>query len=284
MIDLNPEIPMRWRDQYPTIHWQGCPVEQMVLNLRIDGRCIKPRTALQHSIVHEVNELLRRLFFQAKAILVEPLSQGYSNTRVVKAQPFYAEGGTGRHVVIKFGDLHIIEQEYECYRKYVRYFIGDGRCTAILDYQSTAHVGGIVYSFLGTAAQRMQSFGAFYAQAPIDAIKHMLDLLFRSTCRLWYANHCPTQFLNLTEEYQRQSSYTLGKLKRFLDVRLLAVLDQEELVFQSLHSKQTRSFRNPFYTLKTIKPQIYPTYISTTHGDFNQGNIFVDQTRVSVAD
>jgi hypothetical protein len=277
MIDLNPGTQMRWGKSYPTIHWRDCQAEQIVLNLNIHGRCIKPRTALQHSIVDELDQLLRCLFSQAKTILVEPLSHGFTNTRVVKVQPFYAEGGAGRHVVVKFGDTQIIEQEYDSYRKYVQYFIGDGRCTTILDCQCMANIGGIVYSFLGTETQHMQNFGAFYDQAPIDAIKQTLDLLFRSTCRIWYANHRSLQFLNLTQEYQKQWLYPQRSLMQFVGTRLPAVLDQEKLLFQSLHSKRNRSFQNPFYTLKTLEPQIYPTYISTTHGDFNQYNLFVDQ-------
>lgn len=273
----NREIRKRRRNSHLTIHCRGCKAEQIVLDLSIQGQCIKPGTILQYVIVHEFNELLSYLFPEAKTILVEPLVLGYSNTRVVKVQPLYTEGGMGQYVVVKFGDIQIIEQEYENYQKYVQFFIGDGRSTAILFHQCTTHIGGIVYSFLGTATQQMQSFGVFYQQAPIDAIKQMLDRLFRSTCRIWYANHCSPQFLNLTEDYQKQSSYTPGDLKHFLGARLPGVLDQEKLVFASLHSQPDRPFHNPFYTLKALEPQTYYTYTSTTHGDFNQGNIFVDQ-------
>src|SRR5216110_1601480 len=278
MIDLNSEIQMGRQNPRPTIRWQGCQAEQIVLNLSIDGRFIKPKTTLQHSIVHEFNQLLRCLFSQAEIILVEPLTHGFTNTRVVKVQPFYTEGGAGRHVVVKFGDIQTIEHEYKCYRKYVQYFIGDGRCTTILDYQCTDHIGGIVYSFLGAETQNMQNFGVFYYQAPIDAIRQTLDLLFRSTCRIWYANHQSLHFLDLTQDYQKQSSYPRRSLMHFIGARFPAVLDQETLTFQSLHNKQIRTFHNPFYTLKSLEPQIYPTYISTTHGDFNQCHLFVDQT------
>jgi hypothetical protein len=229
-------------------------------------------------MVHELNGLLRCLFSQAQTLLVEPLSHGFSNTRVVKVQPFYAEGGAGQHVVVKFGDTQTIKQEYKCYRKYVQNFIGDGRSTTILNYQCTMHLGGIVYSFLGATTQQMQSFGAFYHQAPIDKIKQTLDLLFRSTSRNWYANHDSLQVLNLTEDYQKQSSYTLKQLQHSLGERFPGIIDQETLIFQSFSSEQTKVFLNPFFTLKTLQQQIHPTYTSTTHGDFNQRNILVDQT------
>ena len=265
------------KDTPPIIYWQNCQAEQIILNLRIHGKYVKPHTSFQHDMGRELNDLLRCLFFRAQTILVEPLSCGFSNTRVVKVHPFYAEGGVGRVVVVKFGDAQIIEQEYECYQNYVQYFVGDGRSTAILDHQYTSHMGGIIYSFLGTETQQLQSFGAFYQQASIEAIKQTLDWLFRSTCRIWYANHSSLQFLNLTEEYQKQSSYSFNQLRHFIGKRFPEIVNQEKLTFQFFPSERTYTFLNPFHTLKTLQPQIYSTYQCITHGDFNPGNIFVDQ-------
>ncbi len=275
---LIPTRHTRCKSTYPTIYWRGCQPEKIVLDLSIHSRSIKPGTTFQGEIARELKGLLRCLFSDAQMLLVEPLPHGFSNARVVKVQPFYIEGGAGQHVVVKFGDTQTIEQEYKCYLKYVQHFIGDGRSTTILDYQCTMHLGGIVYSFLGTTTQQMQSFGTFYHQAPIDDIKRTLDLLFRSTSRIWYANHNSLRFLNLTEDYQKQSSYTLQQLQDSLGERLPEIIDQETLVFQSFRSEQTKTFLNPFHTLKALQQQIYPTYTSITHGDFNQRNILVDQT------
>jgi len=275
---LTPAKQTMCKSAYPTMYWRGCQPEQIVANLSIHGRSIEPSTTFQRDMARELKGLLRCLFSEAQKLLVEPLSYGFSNARVVKVQPLYIEGGAGQHVVVKFGAIQTIEQEYKSYQKYVKYFIGDGRCTTILDYQCTMHLGGIVYSFLGTATQQMQSFGAFYNQAPIDKIKQTLDLLFRSTSRIWYANHNSLQFLNLTEDYQKRSSYTPKQLQSSLRGRLPGIIDQEALIFESLHREQTQAFLNPFYTVKTLQEQIYLTYTSTTHGDFNQHNILVDQT------
>src|SRR5262249_12425404 len=45
----------------------------------------------------------------------------------------------------------------------------------------------------------------------------------------------------------------------------------------SFQSKRPEPFPNPFYTIKTLPDQVYTTYMSATHGDFNQHNILVDQ-------
>lgn len=274
----DPDGQARGRAPAPFIHWKGCQAEQIVLRLRIQGRAVRPETPFQHQMAVEFQELLRRLFSQAEALLVEPLSPGFSHAGVVKVQPSYASGGLAQPVVVKFGDVQVITQEYKHYQEHVQRFIGDGRRTLLLDHRSTVHLGGIVYSFLGTTPQTMQSFASFYQHASGEMIKQTLDILFRSTCRLWYANHSSLQLLNLTEEYQKQTSYTREQLQRSIGARLPGILDQKDLCFQSLSSEQVRSFSNPFTSLPMVQPQIHPTYVSTTHGDFNPRNIFVDQT------
>lgn len=109
-----------------------------MLNLSVSQRYIKANTQLQEMIVNELHNLLGRLFSSTQAILVEELAHGFSGTRVLKVRPFFAERGRGRPVVVKFGDIPAIKQEYANYTSYVQYFIGDGRNTTIFNHQQTA--------------------------------------------------------------------------------------------------------------------------------------------------
>src|ERR1700676_2970903 len=93
----------------PRIVWKGCGPEQLILELYAQEIDI----SLQQHLVRELHRLLYSLFAPlAQEILVEALPHGFSNTRVVKVQPFYAQGG-GQQLVVKFGDIHIIKQEHE---------------------------------------------------------------------------------------------------------------------------------------------------------------------------
>jgi hypothetical protein len=261
----------------PEVVWQGCQADQIVLNLLVSGKYIKANTHLQRVIVAELCKLLCRFFPHTQAILVETLMHGLSGTRVLKVQPFYAERGAGRQVVVKFGDIHAIAQEYDNYIQHVQHFIGDGRSTIIYDQQQTDHLGGILYSLLGTDFQYTQEFGLFYQQADVSQVKQTLDVLFRHTCGIWYANHQQLQPLNLTDEYQKRFGYTLKQLEQRANSLVKSVLFQEVLTFTSLQNASSRRFVNPFYLLKGMQPFVYLTYVSTTHGDLNQRNILVDQ-------
>jgi Ternary complex associated domain 9 len=259
------------------ILWQNQSLDQLVLNLKICGKYIEPHTAFQHLISNELHDVLTHLFPSAQAVLIEPLAPGYSGTGVVKAQPFYTKKGGGRQFVVKFGDSAKIAKEYANYRKYVQHFVGNGQHTALLGRYQAAHIGGLVYSFLGTAVNQMRDFGAWYDSTHPLQTKQILDDLFRSTCGTWYANHGLLQPVNLTRTYLRQLGYTLEQLEQLAETSLPSVNFRSTLTFTSLHHTVASGFTNPFVALMTAQPFIRSTYVCTTHGDLNQHNILIDQ-------
>src|SRR5205807_8219414 len=73
------------------ILWQsGSRSEQVVLNLEVGGTRVKRGTHLQTQMAAELEDLLCRLFYQAKGILVRPLTPGQSGTGILRIQPFYS--------------------------------------------------------------------------------------------------------------------------------------------------------------------------------------------------
>jgi CheY-like chemotaxis protein len=258
------------------IHWlQGSKPEQFVLNLDVDGARVKKGTLLQSQVVAELEDLLCRLFYQAKSVLVRPLTPGKSGTGVLQVQPFFATGGAGHEVIVKFGDFRKIEEEYHNFKQYVQPFIGGGRNTSVLDLRHTTHLGGITYSLLGTTHDQLVDFGDFYHRADVPQISDALDRLFRDTCGTWYASHGNLQPLNLTEEYQRLFGYTPERLEQVLYDQLKTVQGKHTLHFRNL--KGERTFTNPLLATAGLT-LVRPTYKCTTHGDFNQYNLLVDST------
>lgn len=260
----------------PRIAWQGCDPERLVLEFYGQEHSTWVNSSLHRRLIREMHHLLYSLFSpHAQEILVEALSHGFSGARVVKAQPFYPQGG-GQQIVVKFGNMHTIKQEYENYRKYVRDFLGGG-CAVALEFQRTDHLGAISYTFLGAPTHQMQEFGVFYQQSSAGQVKQVLDMLFRHTCGLWYASHT-LQLLNVTETYQQQFGYSLKQIEQKAVARSLQVSWQGELRFQSLQTSSSRDFADPFDGLKAVEPIIRPAYVGITHGDLNARNILVDRT------
>lgn len=260
----------------PKILWQGCQPEQLVGDFGVQEPFICSNGIPQSVLVHELQQVLARLFPYTHVILVEALTHGFSTARVVKVQPFYERGGGARHVIVKFGEIEVIKQEYENYQRYVQHFIGDGRSTTILGYQQTKHLAAISYAFLGTGMHQMQEFGSFYEQASAAQIRSVLDQLFRQTCGMWYANHDALQPVNLTEDYQRYFGYEIQAIEKATIACLRSVSWQQTLMFDSLRYVDQRHLPNPFSLLKTAQPVVRTTYRCVTHGDLNQRNILID--------
>lgn len=253
----------------------GSRLEQVVLDLEVDGTRIKDGTPILNQMAAEFEDLVCRLFYQAKGILVRPLTPGQSGTGVVRIQPFYSNRGIGREVIVKFGDFRKIQQEHHNFKNHVELFIGGGRNTTVLDVRRTAHLGGIIYSLLGTNTDQLVDFGEFYRDSNVSQITNALDQLFLETCHPWYANHEHLQLLNMTADYQRLFSYTPKQFEQIRSRQLKSVQGKQKLRFTSLNSDRT--FTNPILVMAG-SPLACSTYTCITHGDFNPHNLLVDNT------
>ncbi|MCG8353066.1 MAG: response regulator [Chloroflexales bacterium] len=254
-------------------HWQQISgSEQAVLNVAIAGTRIKRNTPQHLRAAAELDDLLCRLFYEAESLLIRPLTAGRSGAGVLWVQPFFTAGG-GQSVAVKYGDVHAIEEEQRRFRAHVQPFIGGGRSTTVRDARRTAQLGGIAYSFLGTAGDQLEDFGSFYQQAELPAITDILERLFRETCGGWYANPGRLQLCNLTEEYQQLLNFTPEKLEEAHIERLKSVQGKQKLTFTALESERT--FANPISAIAG-QALLRSTYICTTHGDLNEHNILVD--------
>jgi hypothetical protein len=266
------------KNAHINVLWQGCQPDLVVLNLVIEGKLIYQNTPLQPQLASELEELLSKLFPEARTLLVEPMGRGRSGSGVLKVRPFYSDRGGGCKVVVKFGDISLIEQEYVNFMKYVQGFLEEGNNTSFLAYQRTQHLGGIICSLLGTTVDQVQDFGNFYQTHDVSDVKAVLDQLFRSTCGFWYASHQSLWPLDLTEDYQHILRQTPEQLEQLVSERLKTVEGKEQLFFRSLKG-ENRPFTNPLQALARIQPFVRPTYVCTTHGDFNQHNILIDSNQ-----
>ena len=240
----------------------------------MDGKNVEHNTPQQKQMALELEDLLCRLFYNTNGILVRPLTTGQSGAGVLRIQPFYSNKGMGREVIVKFGDVHKIQKEYDNFKEYVEPFVGGGRSTAVLDVRRTTHLGGIIYTFLGTSSDQLVDFAEFYHNASVSQITSALDHLFLETCGAWYAN-LKRQLLDLTADYRHLFVYTAEQLEQIRSKQLKSVRGRQRLRFTSL--KIERTFTNPLIGTAG-SPLACSTYTCSTHGDFNPHNLLVDNT------
>jgi len=259
------------------IYWQQVSgPEEAVVGLQFGGARVRAGDPLQKPAAEELVELLRRLFHKAAQLIVRPLGRGKSGTGVLWIQPFYQSGGAPAKVV-KFGDFREIEVEYENFKNYVSPYVGGGRSAAIDDLRRTARFAGIIYSHLGTAGDRLESFAGFYARSGVAQIKAVIEELFGSTCGPWYANPGVLHPFDLTMHYAERMRFTSENLE-------CAVADNLKSVnFKSAHGRRVlhfnvlpgaRDFTDPISALE--RHHVHSTYECITHGDLHAENILVD--------
>lgn len=263
-INLNLEI--RWAEGQANI-------AQVITNLLIDGKRVSKNSPLQMPLAEDLEDLLCRLFYKDKRLLVKPLTPGRSGSAVVLVTPF-SEYGAEQPVVVKFGNYKDIAQEKHNFKQYVEQFVGNSRHTNVRDLRRSLRLGGIVYSLVGGANDKFKSFRDFYAVADPGQIRTILQKLFQETCGNWYANKGILELVDLAEEYKNQLRFSWEIVEGAVS-DLKQVNGQETLYFNMLPEK--REFTNP---ISKMKEKEFPlsTYLCITHGDLNPDNILLDET------
>ncbi len=261
-VQINLALDIRWQ--------QHNDAEQAVINMEMNGSPVTLDTDMQSRLITELEDLLRRLFYRAKSVLVRPMAPGHSGTGVLWVKPFYINGG-GNEVVVKFGDFQKIKNEYQNFNEYVQPYL-NGRNTTIIGFRRTTHLGGIIFSLLG---DQLENLGDFYRRADTARITATLDQLFLDTCGEWYANGSRLELLDLTTSYLHLLDLNLKFIEQIVIEQLPSVKGKQRLRFDHLKNRQL--FTNPF---QAIAGNLFSmtTYICITHGDFNQRNLLVDST------
>lgn len=257
------------------IIWQGArDAAEACLNLRLPSGRVKKDTEESRRIGEELEDLLCRLFHQARTVVAEPMERGKSGAGVLRVQPYFPEAGAGRWVVVKFGSYLDILREAENYERFVESFVGGGRSTKVEAVQRTIRLGGIRYSFAGAASDKFEDFGTFYKRSNASEISFVLDNLFLDTCAAWYDNRGRLEPHDLSADYRELLGLQdLQVLDEPLHRGLKAVQGRERLQFQSLGIEQT--FPNPILAIADRR-LVRSTYVCITHGDLNGGNVLVD--------
>lgn len=263
-VRINLDLEIRWSEGQTSI-------TQVITNLLIDGKRVSKTSPLQTPLAEDLEDLLCRLFYKDKRLLVKPLTPGGSGSAVLLVTPF-SDYGAEQPVVVKFGNYKDIDREERNFKQFIEPYVGNSRHTNVRDLRRSLRLGGIVYSLVGGANDKFKSFRDFYAASEPKQIRNVLRKLFQETCGNWYANKGRLELVDLAEEYKRQLYFSWEGLEKALS-DLKNVSGQEVLYFNMLSEK--RELPNPILFMKEKEFHL-STYLCITHGDLNPDNILLD--------
>jgi CheY-like chemotaxis protein len=255
---------------------EGLSYADMAAELELDAEETEAET-----ILWQLRELLRKLFAEAETVLVSPLGRegrtegcSHSGATLIKVIPRYRSRGWGAAVVAKLGPRSQIKQESLNYEQHVRGFIGGHRHTSKEKSAYTLHLGGVVYSLIGTSLDDVWDLSAFYQHHPPEEIVQVLQNLFARTCQHWYENKQGKENYSITALYSSQLNLSLEKIEMAMMDVFPECAGRSTLEF----SKIDRPLPNPVHWIWERNLHAL-THLCTTHGDVHGGNVFVDANR-----
>jgi len=225
-------------------------------------------------VYYELLDLLRRLFPEATELFVRPMSAGQSGAGVVRVEPLYA-AKSGRPLIVKFGKRRKIAVERQNYDVHIEHFVNNQTSTR-LGHVEGRIMGAISYSIINSDLHEIKPWAQYYSTASLADIQQALDHLFLYTCRRWYENReQPRRTRDLVDLYK--TALHVYDWQEIWDgmAQACANIDADSLSFPGVPG----IFSNPKRWLEARQYHFYhAAWLATTHGDFNEHNIFVSQT------
>lgn len=153
---------------------------------RLSDDKVKARATEIMARVAELEDLLRKLFYDAESIRLQELTPGAGGSGVLQVQPV-KHGAEGEMVVVKFGQRERMRNEWRRFEHYVQEHTGTCMTAMLGKPEETLHYGGARFTLVGKSkGGQPRLFDAFYAQQPLEVVTAALSTLFETTCARWY--------------------------------------------------------------------------------------------------
>jgi CheY-like chemotaxis protein len=227
------------------------------------------------TIIEEIQEIFKKLFFECQKIQIYPIEQGFSGAIIFRVVPWYQEKGRGEDLIVKIGEGKSIKAEEENYKGLVEGIIGGHRIPKAIKVAYTKSFAGILYTFIGL--DHIHNFASFYKDASPQELETAIDNLYLKTCFPW--QHERGQYMpgfNLKSFYishlRLYPKKLTSLLQHYTDRKLLFIdrnLEARSLAFGNYKLVNPISFINEadFHS---------NCFLSTVHGDLTGHNVLVD--------
>ena len=222
----------------------------------------------------QIQDLFGRLFADADRVHVAKLQPGLTGAAVVRVQPTYTNGGTGRSYVAKIGRKDKVETESDRYETNVVRFL-PVNTVGHMGVEYSRHIGALLYTLAENENARLVEFDEYYYQAEPDEIIESLNNLFQKTCKNWYESR-QLEMGDIRQLYYDAFRMDETKLVNRIQI-VLPDFDPSAETFR--FSPDELPLRNPVAWLRLYRDElVMPVNQCITHGDLTGRNIMVDET------
>jgi len=223
-------------------------------------------------LLPQVFDLIRKMFRDAKNVMLDRVAEGLSGAAVLRARPTYSQG-LPRPVVIKIGLRNKVEREAQNYQKHVRLFL-TGNCTTQLDAFYTRDLGGLLYTLnLGGESKNLKEF---FASKSASEIVRALTHLFKETCAPWYRSHKAARYANLRDSYLE--AFDLKDKPQRIPSEIQALHPAIDWTAPRVTlAPLAGEYPNPLMWLKDERAAWMPVATCITHGDLHADNILINE-------
>ncbi len=285
------------------IYWSRTSAKKVVERLEQNEKSVP-----LDSLIKELEEVLRKLFWIESKIFVHAIEQGRGGSAVLKVFSTVNRSVQRPPIIVKFGWRENIDNELLNYRVYVQpYFYM--RTTQMLGQPAyTHHLAGFKQMFVGYEqywrpqlnghqSTDLISFATAFNRCLLGELHFIIKTLFLETYSVWFADR-----QTLTQKKNQARAYFKDTVETYEELLSLQGAKKQALIRQNIDSLRTHTFKNvqlhiqeervTFITKDFTEELPNPvhfwqhyqhcipdtTIICLTHGDLNPHNIFVNRT------
>ncbi len=239
--------------------------EEKQLQLEIHGEIPFPE---------EWQIITRRLYADARRVVLEPLHGGFSPGKPFRVTSFDKAGRRMLPTVIKIGPTSLIEKEIQNHQKYVHGYILNNS-TTIMGQTTCGASTGMRYNFVGISGpgSNLTWLTHRFREQPVEKLLPLFDEIFTHILKPWYGQ----PRWEVIKPYQEHNPLNLfPMICAAAESELGISVEQETIGCPELGI----TLPNPYRFLKFEYParqsfsQLW--YTGINHGDLNMQNILLD--------
>lgn len=240
--------------------------EEKLLQLEIEGDIDFPE---------EWQIITRRLYADARRVVLEPLHGGFSPGKPFRVTSFDRADRRMLPTVIKIGPTGLIEKEIQNHQKYVHGYILNNS-TTIMGHTTCHASTGMRYNFVGISGpdSNLTWLTNRFREQPVEKLIPLFDEIFTHILKPWYGQ----PHWEMIRPYQEHNPLGLFPMIFEAAYREFGIsVEQETIDCPELGI----ALPNPYHFLKFEYParQNYSQlwYTGINHGDLNMQNILLDE-------